>query len=56
MELQKNIRNYPKRSKKILKNDLLKIEIQQINNLNDRIKFIIKAIEQTGEIIDQFYD
>lgn len=56
MELEKNIRNYPKRSKKILKNDMLKIEIQQINNLNDKIKFIIKAIEETGEIIDEFYD
>lgn len=56
MELEKSIREYPKRSKKILKNDMLKIEIQQINNLNDKIKFIIKAIEETGEIIDEFYD
>lgn len=52
MELEKSVREYPKRSKKILKNDMLKIEIQQINNLNDKIKFIIKAIEETGEIID----
>lgn len=43
-ELRESIRSYPKRSKKILKNDLVKIEIQQINNLNDKIKFIIKAI------------
>jgi len=40
----------------MLKNDLINIEISQIKNLHDKIHFIIKAVEETGEIIDEIYD
>jgi len=40
----------------MLKNDLINIEIVQIKNLPDKINFIIKAVEETGEIIDEIYD
>lgn len=40
----------------MLKNDLINIEINQIKNLHDKINFIIKAVEETGEIIDEIYD
>lgn len=55
-ELEEKIRKYPKKSKKALKNELLKIEIGQSKNLQDKIQFIIKAIEETGEIVDEIYD
>lgn len=40
----------------MLKNDLINIEISQFKNLRDKINFIIKAVEETGEIIDEIYD
>ena len=40
----------------MLKNDLINIEIAQIKNLPEKINFIIKAVEETGEIIDEIYD
>mgnify|MGYP000882144161 FL=1 len=43
-ELEERVRTYPKKSRKVLKNEMLKIEIGQIKNLNEKIKFIIRAI------------
>jgi len=34
----------------------VKIEISQSKNLKDKIDFIVNAIEQTGEIVDDSYD
>ena len=55
-ELEMKIRQYPKKSRKMLKNDLLRIETQQNKGLKDKIDFIINAIEETGTIIEDLYD
>ena len=55
-ELESKIRQYPKKSKKMMKNQLLRIETEQNKGLKDKIDFIINAIEETGIIVEDLYD
>lgn len=56
VELEKKIQEYPLRTKRLIKKELLRIEVAQTKGLKDKIDFIVNAIEQTGEIIDDFFD
>ena len=50
-ELEGRIRQYPKQSKRLLRQELRRIESKEVGTLNQKLDFFIKAIEETGEII-----
>jgi hypothetical protein len=58
-KLDERIRKYPVKAKQLLKKELLDVEINEINSLENRIKFIVQAIEQTNDLyedIDEWAD
>ena len=44
----KKLKTYPKKVRQIIMNELKKTEILELNNLYDKLSYIIKVIENSG--------
>lgn len=56
MKFQKIIETYPKKAMKILNDDLIKLEIEELNGLDGKIDYIKRIIMESGDIFDQYED
>lgn len=52
MKFEKVLENYPKKAMKVLNNDLMKLQIEQLNSLDSKIDYIKRVIIESGDIFD----
>ncbi len=52
LHLDEKVKQYPGRARRLLKKELLNCEINELNTLEEKIKFIIQAMEQNNEVCE----
>ena len=50
-QIDKKLKSYPKKVRQIIMNELKKTEILELDNLYDKLSYIIKVIENSGQIV-----
>lgn len=56
LHFEKYIKAYPRKARKVLKEELERLENQELLTLNDKVNYIILAIKESEDIYDEYED